>query len=49
MCPGSHRDLNSAAFLHNLPSIYLPYVIQTGDFRAQASVHTQELLVEEGG
>lgn len=29
--------------------MYLAYVIQTGDFRAQASVHTQELLVEEGG
>ncbi len=26
---------------------YLSYVIQAGDFRAQTSVHTQELLVEE--
>lgn len=30
-------------------AIYLPYVIQTGDFGAQASVHTKELLVEESG
>jgi len=26
---------------------HLPYVIQTGDFRAQTSVHAEELLVEE--
>lgn len=26
---------------------YLPYVVQTGDLGAQASVNTQELLVEQ--